>query len=279
MDRNSSTIYDEFEEIDQTLLSQKKIIHQIWFDFREEKDKKGPHEFPGKYKNYQRSWIVKNPDWSYVLWDDDMSDLMVKSHFPDLWKVYDNYPTGVQRCDAFRYCLLYRYGGFYVDVDTKCLKPITPLFSTFKKPIVLFENSNSPFFYRLRNGNFAMYSVRNQDFWKKVIRDVIKSGTWTKFVPFSLNVINSTGPGQLSHAILKYKPDLEMVPEKYFPARKFGFSIDEKNIPKEAIAIHYSDVSWRPSSVFYQEGAMMGIIVIMGLVILVMIIYYIVKSR
>ena len=270
---------NKFKEIDQTLLSQKKIIHQIWFDFRQEKDKKGPHEFPDKYVKYQKSWLDHNPDWLYVLWDDDMSNLMVKLHFPELWKVYSKYPTGIQRCDAFRYCLLYRYGGFYVDVDTKCLKPITPLFSSLKKkPIILFENSNSPFFYRLRNGNFAMYSIPKQDFWKKVIHDVIKSGTWTKFVPFSLNVINSTGPGQLSHAILKYKPDLEMVPEKYFPARKFGFSIDENNISKEAIAIHFSDVSWRSSSVAYQEGALMGIIVIIGLVILIMIIYFIAKQ-
>lgn len=272
----------EFEEIDKTLLSEKKIIHQIWFDFRQEKDKKGPHEFPDKYVKYQKSWLDNNPDWLYVLWDDDMSNLMVKTHFPELWKVYSKYPTGVQRCDAFRYCILYRYGGFYVDVDTKCLKPIDSIFSsrqmTKGKPIVLFENSNSPFFYRLRNGNFAMYSIPKQDFWKKVIDDVVKSGTWTKFVPYSLNVINSTGPGQLSHAILNYEPDLEMISEKYFPARKFGFAINEGNISKEAVAIHYSDVSWRPSDVVWKEGAMMVLIIIIGLVIAIWIIYFIIKQ-
>jgi mannosyltransferase OCH1-like enzyme len=271
----------EFEKIDRILLSQTKIIHQIWFDFRQEKDKKGPPEIPDKYKNYRESWATNNPDWLCVLWDDDMSNQMVKSHFPELWKVYSKYPTGVQRCDAFRYCLLYRYGGFYVDVDTKCLKPVNTVFDDRQlakdKPIILFENSNSPFFYRLRNGNFAMYSIPKQDFWQKVIKDVIKSGTWTKFVPFSLNVINSTGPGQLSHAILKYKPNLEMISEKYFPARKFGFGISEDNIPKEAIAIHFSDVSWRPSNVFYQEGAMMVLIILIALVLISMLIYFMIK--
>jgi len=36
----------KLEKIDSILLSQEKIIHQIWFDFRQEKDRKGPHVFP-----------------------------------------------------------------------------------------------------------------------------------------------------------------------------------------------------------------------------------------
>ena len=269
---------NEFEEIDRILLSQKKIIHQIWFDFRQEKDKKGSHKFPDKYVKYQKSWLDNNPDWLYVLWDDDMSNLMVKSYFPELWKVYSKYPTGVQRCDAFRYCILYRYGGFYVDVDTKCFKSITPILSSLKKkPIILVESSNTPFFYKLKISNFAMYSTPNQNFWKKIIDDVIKSGTWTKFVPYSLNIINSTGPGMLYRAVRKYKPDIEIISSRYFPSRVFGATMREENITKEAVAVHFSDVSWRPSRVVYQEGAMMALAIIIGLFMLVLMIYYIMK--
>jgi len=262
------------EKIDSILLSQEKIIHQIWLDFRQEKDRKGPHVFPDKYKKYQQSWLDNNPDWLYVLWDDDMSNQVVKTYFPELWKVYSKYPAGVQRCDAFRYCLLYRYGGLYVDVDTKCLKSISPLFSSLKKKIAISGSSNSPFFFKLKISNFAMYSKPNQDFWKNVIGDVIKAGTWTKFVPFSLNVINSTGPGMLSRSIRKYGPDIKVMPAKYFPSRVFGSNINEGDISKEAFAVHFSDCGWRPPNIAHQEGVMIALVIIIALVILALIIYY-----
>ncbi|MBV1928590.1 MAG: hypothetical protein KUG81_03655, partial [Gammaproteobacteria bacterium] len=59
----SDTSIKLFNKIDRILLSQKKIIHQIWFDFRQDANKKGPHEFPDKYISYQKSWIDNNPDW------------------------------------------------------------------------------------------------------------------------------------------------------------------------------------------------------------------------
>ena len=119
-----------------------------------------------------------------------------------------------------------------------------------------------------------MYSKPNQNFWKNVIGDVIKAGTWTKFVPFSLNVINSAGPGMLSHSIRKYGPDIKVIPAEYFPSRVFGANINEGGISKEAIAVHFSDCGWRPSDVAYQEGAMMVLVIIIALVILALIIYY-----
>jgi len=265
----------EFEEIDRVLLSQKKIIHQIWFDFREENDKKGPHELPGKYKKYRKSWLDNNPDWLCVLWDDDVSNKMVKSHFPELWKVYSKYPTGVQRCDAFRYCLSYRYGGLYVDMDAKCLKPVTPLFSSgpwSKKSLIFFEASNAPSFYKLRTGNFAMFSLPKNEFWVKLIHEIINYGTGKWYVPFSLSVINSAGPGMLEWALEKYKPDAGIIPEKLFPTRIFGSKVEINNASPEAYAYHFSDLGWRPPGIIYQEASMMiclilGVVAIMGLVI------------
>jgi mannosyltransferase OCH1-like enzyme len=259
-------IDSEFEKIDQILLSRKKIIHQIWFDFREEKDRVGTHEFPEKYKKYQQTWLDNNPDWLYVLWDDNMSNQMVEKHFPKLWKVYSKYPTGVQRCDAFRYCLLYRYGGLYVDMDTKCLKPITPLFSSgpwSKKSLIFFEASNAPSFYKLKTGNFAMYSLPGNEFWEKLMKEIINYGTGKWYIPFSLSVINSAGPGMLEWTLEKYNPDIGIIPEKLFPTRIFGSKVEMKNITKEAYAYHFSDVGWRPPGVIFREASMM-ICIILG---------------
>ncbi len=270
----------DFEKIDQILLSQKnKIIHQIWYDFREEEDKKGPHEVPDKYVEYQKSWLDNNPAWFHVLWSDDEGGLLVKLHFPDLWKVYSKYPTPVQRCDAVRYCILYRYGGLYVDMDTKCLKPITPLFSSGpwkKKSLIFFKASNAPWFWRLRVGNFAMFSLPKNKFWDSLINEIIKYGPWKWYVPYSMNVINSAGPGMLETALDKYDPDIGIIPEKYFPTRVFGSKIEMTNITPDAFAYHFSDLSWRPSGIIYREAAMM-ICLIVGVIAIAVLILYLMR--
>jgi len=38
-------------------------------------------------------------------------------------KIYDAYkklPLGVMKADLWRYCIIYRYGGIYADIDTVC---------------------------------------------------------------------------------------------------------------------------------------------------------------
>jgi mannosyltransferase OCH1-like enzyme len=251
---------DEFKKIDQVLLSQKRIIHQVWFDFREGIDKKGPHKFPDKYNDYQKSWIDNNPDWFYVLWDDEKGDQLVKSHFPKLWKVYSKYPTAVQRCDAIRYCISYRYGGLYVDMDTKCMKPITPLFSSGPwkdKSLIFFQATNAPSFYKLKTGNFGMFSLPGNKFWVNLIDEIVNYGPWKWYIPYSLNVINSAGPGMLEWTLEKYNPDIGLIPEKYFPTRIFGRNVEKKNITPEAYAYHFSDLGWRPPGIIFKEAIMM----------------------
>ena len=41
--------------------------------------------------------------------------------------IYDAYPSEIYRVDAIRYFFLYVKGGFYVDMDTECLKSLEPL--------------------------------------------------------------------------------------------------------------------------------------------------------
>ena len=37
---------------------------------------------------------------------------------------FRNYKSGIQRADAFRYFVLFAYGGIYVDLDMEALKPL-----------------------------------------------------------------------------------------------------------------------------------------------------------
>lgn len=94
-----------------------KIIHQTWKD----------NNIPEHLQAYALSWKTKHPDWSYILWTDEMNRKFIHDHHPHFLPVYDRYPTAIQRVDAVRYFILLKLGGVFVDLDFECLKNISPL--------------------------------------------------------------------------------------------------------------------------------------------------------
>ncbi len=51
----------------------------------------------------------------------------MENDFQDFLNKYDSYPTNIQRVDSFRYFLLKKIGGVYVDMDFECLENIEAL--------------------------------------------------------------------------------------------------------------------------------------------------------
>ena len=94
-----------------------QVIHQTWRN----------HEIPPSFLEMAHTWQKQHPGWEYCFWTDEMNRNFIKQHFPIFLDQYDNYPTNIQRVDAFRYFVLYKYGGIYIDMDFQCLKNITPL--------------------------------------------------------------------------------------------------------------------------------------------------------
>lgn len=86
-----------------------KIIHQIWLG----------SPLPKQYKKYQKSWRHHHPDWEYKLWTDaDVEAFQLHNK-----KLFDEAKNYGEKSDIFRYEILHRYGGVYIDTDIECLKP------------------------------------------------------------------------------------------------------------------------------------------------------------
>jgi len=73
------------------------------------------------------SWQNLHRDWEYILWTDEMNRNFIGEHFPSFLAIYDSYPHSIQRVDAVRYFVLYKYGGFFIDMDFECLSNIDPI--------------------------------------------------------------------------------------------------------------------------------------------------------
>ena len=72
----------------------------------------------------------RNIGWQYALYNDNeleyFMDEKCAKHWPDYVKAYHmlNPVVGAAKADMFRYCILWMYGGVYVDYDSDCKQPL-----------------------------------------------------------------------------------------------------------------------------------------------------------
>lgn len=101
------------------LSSLPKLIHQSWVD----------EDLPAKFLSWRRSWRIKNPEWSYVLWTDDDNRELITRFFPWFLDNYEALPAPIMKADVCRNFYMLAFGGIYADLDTECLRPLEYLFN------------------------------------------------------------------------------------------------------------------------------------------------------
>ena len=81
--------------------------------------------------NTQRSLLLRNnPDWRYQCFgDEDCKNFMKEAYAGDVYKAFQkiNPHYGAAKADLFRYCLMYKYGGIYLDYKSSARTPLTKL--------------------------------------------------------------------------------------------------------------------------------------------------------
>lgn len=102
-----------------------KAIHQIWMDKNNEANP--TPSIPSQFGEFMSAWKRMHPEYTYTLWTGDKMRAYVASHFPRLLGFYDALPTWIYRCDMFRYMLLERDGGIYIDADMQPVKHLSNL--------------------------------------------------------------------------------------------------------------------------------------------------------
>jgi hypothetical protein len=66
------------------------------------------------------SWAKLNPEYDYLLFDDDAADLFVQKEFGDnIFHAFSCVKVGAAKCDVWRLMVVYIYGGIYFDIDVK----------------------------------------------------------------------------------------------------------------------------------------------------------------
>jgi len=96
-----------------------KVIHQTYPDAH--------RNLPSILEQNVRKITALNPGWEHRLYDDnDIASFIESTYGARVLDYYDrlNEKYGAARADLFRYLLLYRHGGVYLDIKASLERPL-----------------------------------------------------------------------------------------------------------------------------------------------------------
>ena len=197
-----------------------------------------------------------NPEFEYCFFDDDDVERFVDAEFPEYRRMFDTFRFRIQKYDFFRYLAVYRFGGFYLDLDLLLGAGLAPL--TGHQCVFSFEDLHISGFLRRRYGmdwtiaNYAFGARAGQPFLRKVIHNCVRAHEDPAWVEPALHgiprllrddfvVLCTTGPLLLSRTLAE-NPELAADMTILFPDdvrcretwHKFGH-----------IGVHLMEGSWR----------------------------------
>ncbi len=211
-----------------------KIIHQIFYQ--------GEAAIPENYQLYRQSVQKNHLDWEYIFWDETKCRILLEKNYSWFLPVYDAYPYWIQRCDAIRYFILDYYGGFYVDMDIECLKPIDNLLQNYELVVSKLIDFN----------NAIMGSIPHHPIWSQVFDELDKRKN-TFFKSMAEQVSYTTGPMLFHHCIVagKFEKNLStrVCPGYIFepgaPLEIDG-KITKSKVTNQSYTIHHMSLKWLP---------------------------------
>jgi len=139
-----------------------RIIHQTFYE----------RKLSGPLQANVDQLRALNPGWEYRFYDDDDIATFIKGNYPAwVWDYFERIDPryGAARADFFRYLLMYKVGGMYLDIKSTAVRPLDSvllpddrfILSKWYLPNGEYEHSDG-FIYDLRHipgGEFQQWHI------------------------------------------------------------------------------------------------------------------------
>jgi inositol phosphorylceramide mannosyltransferase catalytic subunit len=113
-----------------------KVVYQTWYT----------REFPPPIQEKRDAMMKLNPDYTFILYTDDEMDVFVNENYPGvIADCYNKLNIIVAKADFWRYLILYKYGGIYLDIDSSIEKPLRDLIQEEDRAILSAEQNEFKF--------------------------------------------------------------------------------------------------------------------------------------
>ena len=166
----------------------------------------GTLELPLHMKNNVAKLQEDNPEFKYYLYDDNMSRAFIMEYFDEeIVYTFDKLKPGAFKSDLWRLCILYIYGGIYLDIKFYCDTGFKLLYLTNKPYYVRDRYNRTPRIETLENNSYlsqvfplkqGIYNALLVSFPKnylflKLIYDIVEN---VKLNIYNTNCLEITGP-------------------------------------------------------------------------------------
>lgn len=150
-----------------------------------------------KLVNAISSWYKFKYDFSYNFYNNNMCDEFIMNNFDEnIQKAYLMLPMGVMKADLWRYCIIYKYGGIYSDVDTIC--NINPNIFINDSLLTVSQEPNTSFFCQ-----WTFSAPKNSPILKTII-DLSVERILNTPIKGEHIIHYLTGPAVFTDGIIKY---------------------------------------------------------------------------
>jgi mannosyltransferase OCH1-like enzyme len=150
-------------------------IYQTWYT----------KKLPIKMFNNVNLMKINHPRFEYHLYDDNDCREFIKNNFDEkVLGAFDKLIPGAYKADLWRYCILYKNGGIYVDIKFKCINNFRLIALTEKEHFVHDLNENGIY-------NALMSSKPGNPILLKCINQIVEN---VKNKYYGESMLQPTGP-------------------------------------------------------------------------------------
>ena len=149
--------------------------------------------------------IATNAEFDYYLYSDNASRLFIEKYFDkEVLNAFDSLKPGAYKSDLWRYCILYKRGGVYLDIKYYSLVPLLPIIE--QNPLIYVKDAGLGCNNSTCKGlyNAFIVSPPGNSIFKYCIDDILDS---CKFKLYRTNYLDITGPCLLARIVNKYNSD------------------------------------------------------------------------
>lgn len=153
------------------------------------------------YKYCHDDWIYLNPSYSVVWYNNTHCDRFIEKYYNgSVLEAYNKLIPGAFKADLWRLCVLYRYGGVYVDAFACPYESVNSLLENYRKSAKVFISilDAKQSGYGIHNG--FIIAEKSHPFLKQAIFDIVDNVKKNYYGNTPLDV---TGPIALAKSIQK----------------------------------------------------------------------------
>lgn len=173
------------------------IPKQIFQTFKSDK-------LPWLTRLHIKRMLRRNPEYEYHFYDDARIERFFREELPyKYFKAYKSLTIGAAKADFFRYAILYKKGGIYLDIDSKIVSKFRDYLKEDDEAVISKENNGHLY------TQWALFFNSGHPFLKETLDVCIENIFEHKFPH---DVHKTTGPPALTEGIkraLQKNPNIQ----------------------------------------------------------------------